>query len=131
MSFSPTSVGGFLSPLAMISNWSEGVEEWVRHVREGLEHDHFNMFIMLNWSLWERRNKLVMENADCQPDECVAYAEKLVLGFSNVVTTKHPCNPSPSRWTIPKQDEIKINFDVLVSNKKNGVGVGVIAQDHR
>ncbi|KAL0414232.1 UNVERIFIED_CONTAM: hypothetical protein Sradi_1624900 [Sesamum radiatum] len=59
----------------VIFGWLEGTEVWVRQVRKGLENDQFNLFIMICWSLWGRRNRFVMENDNCKPDECVTLAD--------------------------------------------------------
>ncbi|KAL0358068.1 UNVERIFIED_CONTAM: putative ribonuclease H protein [Sesamum calycinum] len=72
-------------PWAIISQWRDGMEDWIDHVRKGLERDEFNFFAVLCWMLWQNRNKRVMENKHSSPMEVVASARSFLQYFQNCI----------------------------------------------
>ncbi|KAL0418969.1 UNVERIFIED_CONTAM: hypothetical protein Sradi_1310400 [Sesamum radiatum] len=95
-----------------------------------LEHDDFNLFVMIYWQLWGRRNKRTMENIDFHPGECVVSAINILRDFYNVVSTKPSLSPSAHRWSVPEVETVKINFDASILRNREGAGLGAIARDH-
>ncbi|KAK4407848.1 hypothetical protein Sango_0365800 [Sesamum angolense] len=117
-------------PLGVISEWHNRAADWVKHVRSQLEHEDFNLFVMICWRLWGRRNKRTMENIDFHPGECVVSAINILRDFYNVVSTKSSLSPSADRWSVPEVETVKINFDASILRNREEAGLGAIARDH-
>ncbi|KAL0289660.1 UNVERIFIED_CONTAM: hypothetical protein Sangu_2607900 [Sesamum angustifolium] len=118
-------------PSAVWNSWPGGLEEWLLLIRQGLDHDEFNMFVVVCWMMWKHRNALVMENKSSTPLEVVNSARSFLMDFQKcIVRTTHPGQPSEMAWSPPKQGLIKINFDASISKNLGGVGIGVVARDH-
>ncbi|KAL0325468.1 UNVERIFIED_CONTAM: hypothetical protein Sradi_5116100 [Sesamum radiatum] len=119
-------------PWAIISQWRDGMDDWIDHVRKVLERDEFNFFAVLCWMLWQNRNKRVMENKHSSPIEVVASAKSFLQDFQNcIVRTNPPGRFSAPTWSPPKSGTIKINFDASVVKELGGAGLGIIARDHK
>ncbi|KAK4381236.1 putative ribonuclease H protein [Sesamum angolense] len=97
-------------PWGVISEWHNRAADWVKHVRSQLEHDDFNLFVMIHWRLWGRRNKRTMENIGFHPGECVVSTINMLRNFYNVVSTKPSLSPSADRWSVPEVETVKINL---------------------
>ncbi|KAL0370676.1 UNVERIFIED_CONTAM: putative mitochondrial protein [Sesamum angustifolium] len=117
-------------PWGVISERHNRVADWVKHVLSQLEHDDFNLFVMIYWQLWGRRNKRTMENIDFHPGECVVSAINILRDFYNVVSTKPSLSPSADRWLVPEVEIVKINSDASILRNREGAGLGAIAHDH-
>ncbi|KAL0312576.1 UNVERIFIED_CONTAM: hypothetical protein Sradi_5656900 [Sesamum radiatum] len=72
-------------PNSVISQWEQDMEGWIVKVRDELDHEKFNFFLVLCWKLWNRRNKLVMENRTTSPLDTVLLARSFLHDFMNCI----------------------------------------------
>ncbi|KAK4434712.1 hypothetical protein Salat_0634000 [Sesamum alatum] len=114
----------------IISNWFNSVRGWFYRVSRELDHAQFDLFAMICWSSWSRRNQKAMEAQETEPLACVDGAIKLLHDFRNVVTKPTVDTPHKHHWTAPKIDEVKINFDVVMRSSTPGAGLGTIARNY-
>ncbi|KAL0321165.1 UNVERIFIED_CONTAM: hypothetical protein Sradi_5378000 [Sesamum radiatum] len=110
--------------------WEMGAAEWIQRVREKVDHGQFNLFGMVCWMIWFRRNKYAMEKMNMDPLAVVCSAKSLLNDFNNSVVKNERERPAKdTKWKPPDHGCIKINFDAATFKDRTGIGVGVVARD--
>ncbi|KAL0458971.1 UNVERIFIED_CONTAM: hypothetical protein Slati_0524300 [Sesamum latifolium] len=72
-------------PWKIINRWGGGLVEWIGNVRKSLEHSDFNLFAVICWMLWNRRNKLVMEKRKESPLDTILSAKSFLHYFDSYI----------------------------------------------
>ncbi|KAK4434513.1 hypothetical protein Salat_0614100 [Sesamum alatum] len=73
-----------------------------------------------------------MENKSMYPHECVDVATRLLNDFQQVMKVPtHRPQQAHDTWSTPSANWVKINFDASLMPGRNGVGLGIVARDHR
>ncbi|KAL0408314.1 UNVERIFIED_CONTAM: putative ribonuclease H protein [Sesamum radiatum] len=70
-------------PSAAWNQWPGSLEDWFLLIRQSLDHAEFNMFVVVCWWMWKRRNALVMENKNSTPLEILGWHTATILGVTD------------------------------------------------
>ena len=100
----------------------------VLHVGSSSEPE---IFIVMCWALWQRRNKLRLHQ-EVEPINQVGSKAKCYLeefNRENDHSNAHPQAAPETRWLPPKILRYKINYDGAVFKETNEAGIGVIVRD--
>ncbi|KAL0410966.1 UNVERIFIED_CONTAM: hypothetical protein Slati_3686300 [Sesamum latifolium] len=119
-------------PWSALAEWRSGCEEWMRNTVKNLDSKQSGWFMTICWSLWNNRNKKVMENLTEEPLHLIQNARRFYLAFYEAISAE-PRDETPhiqENWSKLGEGWIKVNFDGAISNEKKGGSVGVIARDY-
>ena len=90
------------------------------------------LFSTIAWSLWQRRNKIRVQQTSWPLHEISRRVRELVVEFFDI--HKQPPRPtvqqSQVHWTKPPQDFYKANFDAALFDSSNMAGIGVVIRDY-
>jgi ribonuclease HI len=89
------------------------------------------LFIIICWALWQRRNKLRL-NQEVDSINHVGLQAKSYL--EEYMRENEPSNPKPQpalavRWIPSRKHRYKVNYDGAVFKETNAAGIGVIVRD--
>ena len=91
------------------------------------ESARLDLFAMVAWSVWFRRNKLRCNEQSLPIHEVFESASTLLSKFQQKL---HICGPKPklalARWKPPTPGEMKANFAGAVFVDLGEAGVGVV-----
>jgi len=89
------------------------------------------LFSTIAWSIWQRRNKIRVQQPSWPLHEISKKARELVVEFFNVL--QQPTRPEVQRhlikWTKPPKDCYKANFHAALFENNNTAGIGVVIRD--
>ncbi|XP_030964030.1 uncharacterized protein LOC115985202 [Quercus lobata] len=90
------------------------------------------LFAKVAWCLWQRRNKLRVQQQTWQLHEIGDRAKALVQEFwdANHREQQLPTRRPPVRWSPPPETSYKANFDAAIFDGTSSVGIGVVFKDH-
>ncbi|CAJ2636477.1 unnamed protein product [Trifolium pratense] len=99
-----------------------------------LNKDQQELFCVLVWSIWKRRNNKVWENVTDSDQTVVERAKHLITSWRNAQQIRQSANitqPSPQQtvWTKPRHGRYKCNVDASFSLDRNKVGIGMCLRD--
>ncbi|XP_039014012.1 uncharacterized protein LOC120143860 [Hibiscus syriacus] len=119
----------------VIVDW-EGISclDWLKSTLPKLNREGFDLFLMLLWNVWNRRNKWI-NNTELQPDINVILKAWNLLSEFKQVSNLFAClsRETPPRrirkWCKLAQGLIKINVDGAFYHKSHKVDIGVVVRD--
>ena len=89
------------------------------------------LFSTIAWSIWQRRNKMRVQQPSWPLHEISKRAKDLVVEFFDI--HKQPPRSAVQgprvRWTKPLEDFYKVNFDAALFDTNNMVGIGMVIRD--
>ncbi|KAK4438744.1 hypothetical protein Salat_0209000 [Sesamum alatum] len=95
------------------------------HVRKSVDRDVFNFFGTLCWSLWQRRNKFVMEKSVHQPSDVVSSSLSFLQDFHYaVVQNPKAKNPTGVRWCHPQPEIVRVSSTLQLCGSLKVRGLG-------
>ncbi|KAL0360896.1 UNVERIFIED_CONTAM: hypothetical protein Sradi_3774100 [Sesamum radiatum] len=121
-----------LLPTHTIGAFTGDIEGWFRHVCASLEPLCADRFFVLCWSLWNNRNKKLMEDKNQSAIDVINLADRLLREFAETSQSLAPrgsATRSLQNWQPPTYGIVKINFDGAVFDSRIEMGAGVIARD--
>ena len=88
------------------------------------------LFSMVAWAIWNRRNNLRLGKAAALLDELLSQTKDRLRDFklynsSSVIPVGRP----PTRWQAPNQNTYKVNFDGALFSAANTAGMGVVIRN--
>ena len=88
------------------------------------------LFSMVAWAIWNRRNNLCLGKATTSLDELLSQTRDRLREFklynsSSVIPVGRP----PTRWQAPDQNTYKVNFDDALFSTANTAGMGVVIRN--
>ncbi|XP_065623642.1 uncharacterized protein LOC136064997 [Quercus suber] len=89
-----------------------------------------DLFSMVTWAIWNRRNNLHLGKVAASLDELLSQSLDRIQDFklnnsSLATTVGHP----PTRWQAPDQDNYKVNFNGALFSEANTAGIGVVIRN--
>ncbi|CAJ2632963.1 unnamed protein product [Trifolium pratense] len=99
-----------------------------------LNKDQQELFCVLVWSIWKRRNNKVWEDVTDSDQTVVERAKHLITSWRSaqqIRQSAHITQPSPQQtvWTKPRHGRYKCNVDASFSLDRNKVGIGMCLRD--
>ncbi|XP_042939394.1 uncharacterized protein LOC122274419 [Carya illinoinensis] len=97
--------------------------------------DSLELFSVTAKGIWQRRNRMLFENAFTYPSQVARQAVDLLESFK--AAQAQPKNRTQhsqdlfSIWMPPPMNTIKINWDAALSVAKNRTGFGLVARNHQ
>ncbi|KAG8387157.1 hypothetical protein BUALT_Bualt03G0224000 [Buddleja alternifolia] len=70
-------------PWDIVARWHDSVETWLRCVAHWLDSSDYHLFLVLSWSIWSARNKVVWDNDRIEPRSIVSQAKAFLGAFRN------------------------------------------------
>ena len=88
------------------------------------------LFSMVAWSIWNRRNNLCLGKAVASLDELLSQTRDRLWEFklynsSSIIPVGRP----PTRWQAPDQNTYKVNFDGALFSAANTAGMRVVIRN--
>ena len=101
-----------------------------------LQTQELQIFAMLTWLIWFRRNRQRMDQPTDEIDRLYPSALELLSEFHQAQSvpsqTSQATKPSArSKWKPPIPDRYKVNFDGAIFSETNEAGLGAIIRNHR
>jgi len=122
--------GGYLQKSLV---FSEDFLSIFEYLCERLNNEVLELFAVITYKLWLRRNRDVFDNVLMYPSCLLKGATDMLEDFrhSQNVATSHANDRlvSPSKWMKPSSGTVKINWDAALCSRRNIMGVGVVARD--
>ncbi|KAL0375713.1 UNVERIFIED_CONTAM: hypothetical protein Scaly_0688900 [Sesamum calycinum] len=119
-------------PWKIISRSYSCLDDWMRSVCSGLSANESDRFLVICWTIWKSRNKLMMEGKTQRALEVILSADRFLFEFKELNTQMAP-STSPQRteqmWLPPPCEFVKINFDGATFNFQTAMGVGIVARN--
>lgn len=91
--------------------------------------NEFEIFVILCWSIWRARNKLVFNGLKVSPEDVLFYAFNVKNSFQILLRESSPVEGSLNStmsWKPPNECVLKLNVDAAVDRSKNHVSVGMV-----
>ncbi|KAL3826043.1 hypothetical protein ACJIZ3_022072 [Penstemon smallii] len=108
------------------------VRDWLLNMKQKSEEGIFDLCLLLCWSLWHARNKRFFEGTNPNAMEITSFARKYLEDLrkaeAEVLTIRPANNRNETRWILPSEDIIKINFDAAINRVDGCCGIGAIAR---
>ena len=101
-------------------------------VLESGSQQNFEAFITISWVLWNRWNKLRLNQAVEAIDQVNTKARAYLEEFASCNETPPPMGPVPTldiKWQPPRWIKFKANYDGAVFQETNEAGIGVVVRD--
>ena len=100
-----------------------------------LEEDQLQLFAVTSRLIWMRRNKWVFDGEFQPPAVVMKLAYEQLNAYKDVELSLQVHSPTTQipviqQWTKPLYGVIKLNWDAVVNEERQMVGVGVIGRDH-
>ncbi|KAL4355028.1 hypothetical protein GQ457_06G021420 [Hibiscus cannabinus] len=119
--------------LPVVSTQVAGLwKDWVASYFATLTARNKRVLLVLYWSIWFSRNKVVHEGIHTSADESMTFVEAYIreqdtLGrmLPNAIPVRE------SYWQAPSESEIKFNFDSVFNSRSGSATTGVIGQNNR
>jgi hypothetical protein len=117
-------------------NTNNSVAENIFVILHRLNKDDQELFSVMVWSLWKRRNNQVWENIIELNQTVCERAKHLLIGWRNAQQVRSLINtpqppPHPTRWIKPAYGKYKCNIDASFSLVLNKVGIGMCIRDNQ
>jgi hypothetical protein len=117
-------------------NTNNSVAENIFVILHRLNKDDQELFSVMVWSLWKRRNNQVWENITELNQTVCERAKHLLIGWRNAQQVRSLINtpqppPQPTRWIKPAYGRYKCNIDASFSLVLNKVGIGMCIRDNQ
>ncbi|XP_075645403.1 uncharacterized protein LOC142616429 [Castanea sativa] len=89
------------------------------------------LFSTIAWSIWQRRNRVLVQQPSWPLHEISRRAKDLVVEFfdAHQQPLRSVEQGSRVRWTKPPEDFYKANFDAALFDSSNMAGIGVVIRD--
>ncbi|KAF5471637.1 hypothetical protein F2P56_008414 [Juglans regia] len=87
------------------------------------------MFFLIGWSLWNRRNKMMMEKIVIDPLAAVNHALSLQKTFIQLKTSNAMGRGKLCKWKPPPPGFLKLNVDGAMFADVGKSGIGVVLRD--
>ncbi|KAL0005066.1 hypothetical protein SO802_012627 [Lithocarpus litseifolius] len=101
-------------------------------LRLGQEGRNVELFTVMAWFIWCRRNKCHFNEPSIPVDKLLEAALKSLSEFQSKqpTGTTHQ-KPAAPKWQPPPKDTYKINYDGAVFSKSEEAGIGVVIRNER
>lgn len=100
--------------------------------RIGHQGKNVELFTVLAWFIWCRRNKCHFKEPSLTPEKLLEAASNSLSEFQTKQAdrpTQH--KPAIQKWRLPLKDTYKINYDGAVFSESDEVGIGVVVKNER
>ncbi|XP_030926288.1 uncharacterized protein LOC115953015 [Quercus lobata] len=100
--------------------------------RLGQEGRNVELFTVMAWFIWCRRNKCHFNEPSIPVDKLLEAALKSLSEFQSkqLAGTTHQ-KPAMPKWQPPPKDTYKINYDGAIFLKSEEAGIGVVIKNER
>ncbi|KAL0453470.1 UNVERIFIED_CONTAM: hypothetical protein Slati_1325100 [Sesamum latifolium] len=115
----------------VISTWNGSTKDWMLSASKELGNYEFGLFLTICWMLWWTTSRKAAEDVQIPAEQVVGAAKNYLDEFllhTEKITSRQTAS-SPSRWTPPDTDFIKINYDGALFEDTLEIGFGIIARD--
>ncbi|KAE8673123.1 hypothetical protein F3Y22_tig00111810pilonHSYRG00042 [Hibiscus syriacus] len=120
---------------SIIIDFASSCKEWFEYAATSLGHEGFNLFIILIWNLWNRRDIMVHEYVlqNDLVDITATWEFRAAIKISTASSTigSNVMHASPKMlWCNPLEGLIKINVDGAFQSKSGETVARIVACDH-
>ncbi|GAU17471.1 hypothetical protein TSUD_340140 [Trifolium subterraneum] len=115
-------------------NTSNNIADILLFILQSLNKEQQEIFSVLLWSIWKRRNAKVWDNITESNTNVYERAQHLLTSWKQAQQTRSYANtPQPiqqrTNWEKPSQGRYKCNIDASFSSTHNKVGIGMCIRD--
>ncbi|KAL0405607.1 UNVERIFIED_CONTAM: hypothetical protein Slati_3874600 [Sesamum latifolium] len=115
----------------VISQWITNARDWIFQMRQRVDQQEFQLFLVICWSIWWSRNKKCADNELISSEQTVSYTWHYLNAFAISLDPHHSLGLDQiySIWIASPPGFIKLNLDVAIFQSVGNFGVGVVARD--
>ena len=103
---------------------------------KSLSSSNLQLFAVITWSIWYRRNCLWRNQPTDSIDQLLHRAQRILTEFLEAqeapnLPTRNAEHPIEVKWKPPEPGRYKINYDGAMFTETNEAGIGVIIRNHK
>lgn len=111
---------------------SDTIFEIVKRVFERCNREQCGLFVLICWSLWNKRNKWLWQWVNMSVFGTKASALNLLAAWKKAQAVETKANrglQGRQQWEKPAEGWIKVNVDAALFEENGGTGVASVARD--